>query len=577
MLARSPSDAEREPRAWTRYVPGLAVLQGYQRSWLGRDFLAGLSVAAVTVPVGMAYAQLMGLPPVTGLYASVIAPVAYFFFGSSRQLAVGPDAATAAVIGAGLTSLAIAEPSARVPSACAMAILAGVFCTVAGVLRLGFIANFLSKPILVGFMNGTGTVIIMGQAGKLLGFPIESGGFFRQVIELVSKLGDTHLLTLAVGVFTFLIVRYLPRVAPKVPAALVAVAAAIVVSVVLRLEARGVVVLGAVPSGLPTPVLPSFEVMQLAPLAVAALGITLISYTGTIVASRAFAARNRYEIDANQELVGLGAADVALSFFQGYAVAGSAARTAVGESAGGRTRAVGLATAVSVAAVLLFLTGPLAYLPSSALAAVLVSAVIGIFDLPTLAWLRRVRKPEFRLALLTWLGVITIGVLRGVLLAVILAIIELLSRASRPSDAILGYSRERGDFYDLSAHSGLETLPGLLIYRFNSSILFFNTDYFKMRARDALKAADEEVEWFLLDAEMIPAIDATAVSMLEDLQSEFASQDVTLAIARPSRQLRQMLEATGLDSEIGRAYIFANVKAGFDAFRERPSEAGRQE
>lgn len=576
-MARSPGDkciesAERQSRAWTKYVPGLAALREYDRAWLGGDLLAGVSVAAVTIPVGMAYAQLIGLPPVTGLYASVIAPVAYFLFGSSRQLVVGPDASTAALIGAALTSLALTDPSSRVPFACAIGALAGVCCIVAGLLRLGFIANFLSKPILVGFMNGTGSVIIVGQASKLFGFPIYSQGFFRQLVELFSKLGDTHVLTLAVGVSTFLVVRYLPRVASKLPAALLAVVAAIVASVVLRLDAQGVAVLGTVPAGLSPPTLPSFEAAQLPTLAVAAVGIMLISYTGTIVASRAFAAKNHYDIDASQELLGLGVADVAVSFFQGYAVGGSAARTAVGEAAGGRTRVAGLATAVSVAVVLLFLTGPLAYLPSSALAAVLVSAIIGIFDLRTLAWLRRVRKPEFRIALLTWLAVVTIGVLRGVLFAVILAIIELLARASRPRDALLGYSEERGDFYDLAVHRGLATLPGLLMYRFNAPIVFFNADYFKTRARAALDAADEKIEWFLLDAEMISAIDATAASMLEDLQSEFASQGVTLAIARPSRQLREILAAIGLDHRIGEHHMFANVRAGFEAFcGERPS------
>jgi len=356
----------------------------------------------------------------------------------------------------------------------------------------------------------------------------------------------------------------------------VVVAAAIIASAILRLEAQGVAMLGAVPAGLPPPTLPSFEASQLPTLAVAAVGIVLISYTGTIVASRAFASKNHYDIDANQELIGLGAADVAVSFFQGYAVGGSAARTAVGESAGGRTRVAGLATAASIAAVLLFLTGPLAYLPSCALAAVLVSVALGIFDLRTLAWLRRVRKPEFRIALLTWLAVVTIGVLPGVLFAVILAIIELLHRASQPRDAVLGYSEERGDFYDLAVHSGLETLPGLVIYRFNAPIVFFNADHFKTRARAALEAAGDMVEWFLLDAEMISAIDATAASMIEELQSEFASQGVTLAIARPSRQLREILAAIGLDHRIGEQHMFANVRAGFDAFRERPREAKRE-
>ncbi len=565
------ASVNREPKGWLRLVPGLATFGSYEKAWLAPDILAGVSVAAVAIPVGMAYAQLMGLPPVTGLYATIIPLVVYFFFGSSRQLIVGPDASTAALVAAALASVAVADPASYVPLACMLAVLAGVFAVLGGILRLGFVANFLGKPILVGFMNGTALIIIMSQAGKFFGFSLQSSGFFRQVVELVSRLGQTHLLTLGVGVLTFALVRYLPRVAPKWPTPLIAVVVGIILAVGFRLEERGVAVLGAIPSGLPLPRLPSLEGIPLFTLVADALGIALISYTGTIVNARAYAAKNRYDIDANQEMIAVGASNLVTSLFQGYAVAGTASRTAVNDSVGGKSRAVGIIAAVCVTAALLFLTGPIAYLPSAALAAIIINAGLGILDLRSMGWLRKVRKPEFRLAIIAWIGVLTIGVLKGVLLAVVLAIVELLRHVSHPRDAVLGYSRERGDFYDVARHEGLETQPGLLIYRFNAPIVFFNADCFRDRVRAVIEAAVDRVEWLLLDAEMIGGIDGTAAERIEDVREELASRGIVFAVARPSAQVREMLESTGFGERIGKEYMFANVKAGLDTFRARQS------
>ena len=571
------SGAAARVNGWARFAPGLSAFASYQRKWLGADVAAALSVAAVAIPVGMAYAQLMGLPAVTGLYATIVPLVVYFIFGSSRQLIVGPDASTAALVAAALATVGATvgatEPAVRLGLAGMLAVLAGIAASLGGYLRLGFVANFLGKPILAGLMNGTALVIIMSQMGKLLGFSLHGDGFFRQVIELVMRLRETSLITLGVGVATFILLRAVPRLSPRLPGPLIAVAAAVATTAVLHLDQRGLAVLGSIPAGLPMPRLPSLGGVALTALVADALAIMLISYTGTILPARVFSAKNRYEIDANREMVAIGACNILTGFFQGYPVAGSMSRTAVNDLAGGKSRFVGLFAAACVAAVLMFLSGPLAYLPSAALAAILINAGLGILDLHTMRWLRKVAKLEFGLALITWLGVLTVGVLRGVLIAVLLAIIELLRRASRPRDAVLGYDAGRDDFYDVTRHEDLETAPGLLIYRFNAPILFFNADYFRDRVRAVISEAPDGVDWFILDGEMIGGIDATAAERLSDVLKELASRGVTFAIARPSAQVREMLEATGLDDEIGQEYLFANVRAGFDAFRQRPRES----
>jgi len=548
-------------RAIRRFAPGLAALRSYDPAWLGHDLVAGVSVAAVAVPVAIAYSQLAGLPPVYGLYASILPLVAYAVFGSSRQLIMAPDAATCAIVAAVVMPLAGADMTRYVSLSMALAMIAGVFCIVAGLARLGFLTNFLARPILAGYLNGIAISIISGQLGRLFGFTLEPAGFFRTLIRCASRLGETHVLTLAVGLAAFVVLRLIKRVSPKIPAPLIAVALGIAASQIFHLGERGVALLGAVPAGLPKPMVPDINMSDLQPLAIGALGLALISFNSAMVTARGFAVRNRYEIDPNQEFIALGVADIGAGMLRGFAISGADSRTAVNDSAGGKSQVTGLAAAGVIVAVLLFLTAPLASLPIAVLSAVLVSAAIGLFDLPGLARLRRISRQEFRLSIITLLGVITVGVLPGVMVAVGLAILQLLAKASRPNDAVLGRIPGADGYYDIAGCPEAETFAGLVIFRFDSPLVFFNSDRFKSRIRALVKETTPEVRCVLLDAGTMLGIDSTGAAALGETCGELAEIGVGFAMAGAKGPLRAMLEKTGLNQQIGPDRLFPTLDA----------------
>ena len=549
-----------------RFLPGLAALGRYQRSWLRDDLVAGVSVAAVAMPIAIAYSQLAGVPPAHGLYASVLPLVAYALFGSSRQLIMAPDAATCAIVAATVAPLAGQDLDRYISLSMALAIVTGVLCIAAGMARLGFLTNFLARPILTGYLNGIALSIISGQLGRLFGFTVPSSGFFRLLVEFVSNLGRTHGLTLGLGVATFMLLRLLKRVAPKIPAPLVAVAAGIVASSGFHLGDRGVALLGTIPAGLPPLMIPDIVSSDLGPLVIGAAGLALISFNSAMVTARSFAVKNRYEIDSNQEFIALGVADIGAGLLQGFAVSGADSRTAVNDSVGGKSQVTGLVAAGLLILVLLFFTAPLALLPITVLAAVLINAAIGLFDLQSLIRLRRVSSQEFGLALVTFLGVITVGVLPGVLVAVTLALLQLLARASHPHDAVLGRVRATGAFYDIKSHPEAETFPGLVIYRFDASLLFFNADHFKSQVRSIVTQAQTGVRCFLLDAETMPLVDTTGASSLDELRAELSERGIVLAIAAAKGPVRDMLDKTGLTQQIGATHLFPTVESAVAAF-----------
>jgi len=545
-------------------MPGLAALGGYDRSWFRFDLVAGVSVAAVAIPVAIAYSQLAGVPAVYGLYASILPLVAYAIFGSSRQLITAPDAATCAIVATIVIPLAGQDPARYVALAAALAIITGVFCIAAGVARLGFLTNFLARPILTGYLNGIAVCIISGQLGRLFGFSLNPAGFFRSMIQFVSKLGQTHEPTLVVGLAFFVLLRLLKRLVPKIPAPLVAMVLGIAAASIFRLGEHGVALLGAIPAGLPRLMIPNIGSGDLGPLALGAVGLALISFNSGMVTARGFAVKNRYEIDSNQEFIALGVADIGAGLLQGFAVSGADSRTAVNDSVGGKSQATGLTAAGLLILVLLFLTAPLASLPIAVLAAVLVNAAIGLFDLRSLVMLRRVSPQEFRLSIITLLGVITVGVLPGVLVAVGMAIIQLLRKASRPHDAVLGRIPGVDGFHDIAGRPEAETFPGLVIYRFDSSLVFFNADYFKSRVRAMVEEAKTGLRCFLLDAESMPLIDTTGAASLEEVRHELADKGVVLAIAGAKGPLRVMLDRTGLAQQIGSARLFPTLESAVE-------------
>ena len=482
------------------------MLRGYQIGWLRYDIAAGLSVAAVALPTAIAYAQLAGFPPVVGLYASILPLVVYAVLGTSRQLIVNPDAGTCAMVAAIVAPLAGEDAGLYTTLAVSLAVLTGVACILAGLFRLGFLADFLGKPVLVGFMNGIAISIAIGQIGKVFGFSLLSERLLPRLIEFVSKLGATHLPTLIVGIITFAVMRGSRRFFPRLPAPLIALVVAVALVQAFDLDGRGVAILGVVPAGLPdfrwTPV----PLSRLGDLVSGAVALALVSFTSGMITARSFAARNRYEIDVDREFVALGACNIAAGISQGFAVTGADSRTAISDVMGGKTQVTGLVAAATMALVLLFLTGPLQYLPISGLGAVLLSAAIGLFDWPAVVRFFRIHEGEFLVCLAAMVGVVALGALQGIALAIALAVLVLLIRSSRPADSVLGRVAGRQGFVDLADHEDAASVPGLVLYRFNASLIFYNAPHFRRRVL-AVAANNPGARWLIVDGAPLVHLD----------------------------------------------------------------------
>jgi high affinity sulfate transporter 1 len=551
-----------------RFAPGLWHLLDYRREWLRSDLVAGVSVAAVAVPTAIAYAQLIGFEPIVGLYAAILPLVAYALFGSSRQLIVNPDAATCAIVAATVVPLGGGDSDALRSLSMVLAVLTGLVCIAAGIFRLGFFADFLSKPILVGYLNGVAISIFVGQIGKIFGFSMQSHGIILGLIEFAGKLPQTHLLTLFVGFTTVAVIMISKRVVPHAPAPLLATVVAVALVYGLGLESRGVAVVGALPAGLPDLSWPRLDAENLKLLLGGALGVALVSFSSSMVTARSFAARNRYDIDVDQEFIALGTCQIASGLSLGFAVAGADSRTAVNDDMGGKTQMVGLIAAATMVAVLFFLTEPLRYLPMAALGAVLIIAAIGLFDVAALRKMWRVNQAECILSLFTTVGVIWLDLLQGILLAVGSALLLLIKTASRPTDAVLGRVSGKKGWHDVAYHQEAATHPGLMIYRFGAGITFFNSGYFKKRVV-ALIASHADVEWIIVDGSTINHVDITGAEMLESLAGELATRGVHFGFANIHRQVRNVLERAGALERIGFGSVFSTLNTASDAFLRR--------
>ena len=551
-----------------RFAPGLWHLLDYRRDWLRSDLVAGVSVAAVAVPTAIAYAQLIGFEPIVGLYAAILPLVAYALFGSSRQLIVNPDAATCAIVAATVVPLGGGDSDALRSLSMVLAVLTGLVCIAAGIFRLGFFADFLSKPILVGYLNGVAISIFVGQIGKIFGFSMQSHGIILGLIEFAGKLPQTHLLTLFVGFTTVAVIMISKRVVPHAPAPLLATVVAVALVYGLGLESRGVAVVGALPAGLPDLSWPRLDAENLKLLLGGALGVALVSSSSSMVTARSFAARNRYDIDVDQEFIALGTCQIASGLSLGFAVAGADSRTAVNDDMGGKTQMVGLIAAATMVAVLFFLTEPLRYLPMAALGAVLIIAAIGLFDVAALRKMWRVNQAECILSLFTTVGVIWLDLLQGILLAVGSALLLLIKTASRPTDAVLGRVSGKKGWHDVAYHQEAATHPGLMIYRFGAGITFFNSGYFKKRVV-ALIASHADVEWIIVDGSTINHVDITGAEMLESLAGELATRGVHFGFANIHRQVRNVLERAGALERIGFGSVFSTLNTASDAFLRR--------
>ena len=555
---------------FTRFAPGLATLTRYDRRWLSRDLVSGISVAAIALPVGLAYAELAGVPAIIGIYSAIFPLLAYALFGSSRQLIVGPDAATCLLVAASLAPLAGGDPERYLALVPVFTLMTGVLYLIAGAARLGFIATFLSQPILTGYLNGIALIILVGQLPKLLGYPSHAKEFVLQLQEFVQHLGLAHPPTAFVGLSLTAGLLILGRVAPAVPGALVAVVAGVGAVVVFDLRALGVAVTGELPGGLPVPHIAVFEPAAYRSLLHDAAAIVLISFASGMLTAKSFARRNHYEIDANQELIAFGASNLASGLAQGFAVTGADSRTAVNNAVGGQSQLVSVVAAATMLFALLFLKAPLALVPTGALAAVVFVSAISLFDLTGLRDLVRMSWREGLLSLATTLGVLVLGVLPGVMLAVALSLAWLLLVASRPQDAVLGRVPGLPGFHSVADYPEATTVPGLLMFRFEANLVFFNIDYLSERLHAAVQASETPVEWVIVDASPINWIDATAVQRLDELHRELAAQGITLGIARVKLSLgrafdpswfRQRLAATDLRR-------FPTLKAAVHAFKK---------
>ena len=552
-----------------RHAPGLDRLLRYERGWLRVDVLAGLTVGAMLVPQGMAYAELADMPPVTGFYAALLALIAYAVVGSSRHLGVGPEPGTAILAATGVGAIAAGDPARYLALMAALALTVGVICILAAFARLGFIASVLSKPVLVGYITGVGLTLLSSQYGKFTGIPIDADGFFGRTGDLLTGLGDIDGLTLVVGAATLLLILGLRWKMPAVPGALLGVVLATTIAVLLGLEADGLALVGDVPQGLPSFGLPDVGLGDVVELLPVAAGIALVGYSDNVLTGRAIGTRKGYRIDPNQELAALGVTNLCAGFSQGFPISSSASRTAVPASLGSKSQLVGIVAAAVVVAALLFLSPVLAEIPQAALAAVIIAAAIAIIDVAGFRELWSVSRAEFVLAATSALAVMVFDVLYGVLIAVGLSLLVALGRIARPHDSILGDGQDLDGWVDAETHPGARTLPGLLVYRFDAPLFFANADRYRERLEQLVEENPGEEEWLVLDFEGVGEADTTAVDMLVELVAEHREAGRVIAVARANERVLQRLGRADLIQPEGAVVVYPTINAAVRAFQSR--------
>ncbi|MGZ3631276.1 MAG: SulP family inorganic anion transporter [Candidatus Limnocylindrales bacterium] len=589
MVAAEQHETDRNPGgSLEQWLPGLAIARRYRRPWLRGDVAAGLVLSALLVPQGMAYAQLAGLPPVTGLYATVLALLAYAVLGPSRTMIVGPDSSLLPLVAATVLPLvgAGADPTRLVGLASALALMVGLIAVAAGLTRVGTLAELISRPVRVGYLNGIALVIIASQLPRLFGFSVVATDLPGQLKEFVDGLraglvNPTALLLGLASLVTILVLRWRW---PRLPGVLVAAVGATLAVSLLDLQARGVAVVGPIPSGFPVPALPSIQPGDLQPLLLGALAIAFVALTDTSALSRSLAARAHVTVDPNHEVAAIGAANVAAGLFQGFPVSASSSRTPVAMAAGAQTQLTGVIGAGVIVAVLLVGGNLLANFPSATLAAIVIVAGLSLLDLRTVAWLWRVRRSECLLSLAALAGVVLVGVLPGILVAVALSIGTFVIRLWRPYNVVLGRLGDRKGYHDVARHPDAEQVPGLLIYRFDAPLFFANADYFARQVHRVLAARGEPVRWLLVAGEPITDIDTTAAETLAQLHDDLGAQGITLVFAELKGPVKDRLRDYDLYDHFGgdgaflptlgsaiNAYLRATGIAWTDRYEEHPA------
>lgn len=550
-----------------RTLPFSARLRAYRVDAARQDLVAALTVSALAVPASMAYAEVAGVSPINGLYALLLPAVVYALLGSSRQVSVGPEGSVSALVGAAVLGVAAAGSDHAAGIAAALALLIAAWFALARVLRLSWIADYLSRPVLVGYLHGVAVVLIVSQLPKLLGLDISAGDPLPELVEIAREIGDTSLATVAVGASSLAVLLLLRRTVPAFPAALAVLVASIVVSNLLDLGASGVALVGSVPSGLPALELPSVTVTEWLNLIPTAGALFAFIFADGILTARAFAGRGGEHVRAGQELVAFGAANAAAGVSQGFPVAASNSRTAVNAASGVRTQLSGVMAAAVVVVILLFLTGPIADVPKAVLAAAIVMAALGLVDFSQWRGLRQADPVEFAIAGVTTAGVIVSGVLQAVTLAIALSIVDVVRRSARPHDAVLGWVPRLGRYADVSVHPEARTTPGVVVYRLDDRLFFANAGYVKGRIREAINAAPPPVTHLVFDAEGLSGVDSAGLLALEELTGELRDGGIELSVARLKHPLRERLEEAGLTEHIGPERFHPTVRAAVAAAR----------
>ena len=539
------------------YVPGLASLRAYERRWLRSDLVAGIVLAAILVPQGMAYAELAGLPPVNGLYTTIACLVGYALMGPSKILVLGPDSSLGPLIFAAITPLVVAgdDPAIAIALAGMLAILVGLIEIGLGVGKLGFVADLLSSEVQVGYMNGLAITIIVGQLPKLSGFSTDADSFVEEVREFVTNFDQRDATALTVGLATLVVLLVLPRVTRKIPAVLVAVVGATVVTAVVDLDIDTV---GILPEGLPTPAVPWTDIGDVVPLLVAAVGITLVSLTDTIALSTSFNARRGERVKPNKEMIGIGSANVAAGFFRGFAISASSSRTAVAEQSGAKSQLAGIVGAAIVVLLLVFFNGLLADLPNSALAAVVIAAALSLADVALLTRVWKVRRSAVVLSLVASAGVIFLGVLEGIVVAIVLSILLFFQQNWWPHGEVLGRVPGRDGWHSDQGGDSLEEHPDVLVFRWEAPLFFANSGIFADQVRELVD--QRRPGWVVLQCEAITDIDVTAAGMLERLDNELNAKGVHLAFVELRTRLHDLVHDYGLLKTLDRDHFYASIE-----------------
>jgi len=558
LLRTKPARDQRGVLSW---LPGVHVIRHYELSWLQNDLVAGIVLSALLVPVGLAYAQASGLPAIYGLYATIFPLLAYAIFGPSRILIVGPDSALAPMIAAMVLPLAGGDAGRAVVLAGVLAILSGLICLLIGIARAGFVTELLSKPIRYGYMNGIALTVLVSQLAKLFGFSVSATGLLQRLWEIGEGVlgGRTNWVSLALGAGTLLAVLVLKRW-KRVPVVLVAVVIATLIVTVLDLGNRaGVSVVGPLPQGLPALTLPIVSWEDLTALLTGAIAIAAVSFAQTSVLSRNYAAKRGEYVDPNREMIGLGMANLAAGLFQGFPINSSASRTPVAEAAGARTQLTGVAGALAVVLLLFAAPNLLQNLPDAALAAIVIAAAIGLFEVRDLRRLYRMQRWEFWLSLACFGGVALLGPVPGILLAIGIAIIEFLWEGWRPYYAVLGRVDGLKGYHDITRHPEARRIPGLVLFRWDAPLFFANAELFHNSVLDAVDESPTPVRWVVVAAEPVTGIDITAADMLDNLEKELRAAGIQLCFAEMKGPVKDKLRRYGLFYRFGERYFFRTL------------------